>query len=109
VLGIPAYGRTFYLQNKKQNSLFAPTFPNGTQGNYTQTSGFLSYYEICQLKKTTKGWNTVWLNQSKSHYMFKNNDWISYDDIRSFHLRVFISRQIFKFNQKVKASFFKFF
>ena len=47
----------------------------------------MSYYECCALRKT-KDWTTVWLSQSKSHYMFNKNQWISYDDIKSFHLRV---------------------
>jgi chitinase len=88
VLGVPAYGRTFYLKNKTEHGLSARSFSNGTQGKYTKTSGFLSYYEICEKKKKDGEWNQVWQNQSKSHYMYKENDWISYDDIKSYHLRV---------------------
>jgi hypothetical protein len=88
VLGLPAYGRTFALDNPKIHGLNAKSSKSGqTSGNYTQTPGFLSYYEICQLKKKYN-WTTVWQSQSKSHYMYRDNDWISYDDIKSFHLRV---------------------
>jgi hypothetical protein len=88
VLGVPAYGRTFYLRNKTQHGVSAKSYSNGTQGEYTKTSGFLSYYEICQ-KKKDGNWTQEWLVNSKSHYMYKENDWISYDDIKSYHLRVY--------------------
>lgn len=88
VLGLPAFGRTFSLMDKKQNGLSAKSFNNGTSGNFTKTPGFLSYYEICELKKQSQ-WKNVWITQSKSSYMYKNNDWVSFDDIKSFHLRVY--------------------
>ena len=86
-MGLPAYGRTFTLKNQNENGIQARSYKNGTSGNFTKTSGFLSFYEICQLRKSGK-WNTVWLSQSKSNYMYSGNNWISYDDIKSYHLRV---------------------
>lgn len=86
VLGLPAYGRTFTLKNPYDNGLGAPSIDNGTMGNYTKTPGFLAYYECCELRKS-KDWTQVWLSQSKSNYMFNNDQWVSYDDIKSFHLR----------------------
>lgn len=87
VLGLPAYGRSFNLKNPEQHSIGAACHKNAMNGNFTKTSGFLSYYEICQLKKE-KNWTNVWLPQSKSNYMHRDHDWISYDDIKAFHLRV---------------------
>ena len=88
VLGLPSYGRTFKLKDKANNGLFEKSEQNkGKSGNYTLTNGFMSYYEICELKKQNE-WKTEWLPQSKSYYMFKDDDWISYDDLKSFHLRV---------------------
>jgi GH18 family chitinase len=87
VLGLPAYGRTFALRSDKENGLMARSYKNGTSGNFTKTAGFLAYYEICQIRKSGN-WTNIWHSQSKSHYMYNKNDWISYDDIKSFHLRV---------------------
>jgi chitinase len=81
-------GRTFTLKDEKENGLGAESSGSGIAGNFTKTRGFMSYYECCALRKT-KDWTTVWLSQSKSHYMFNKNQWISYDDIKSFHLRVY--------------------
>jgi hypothetical protein len=86
-LGLPAFGRTFGLMDKKKSGLSAKSFNNGTSGNFTKTPGFLSFYEICELKKQPQ-WKNVWITQSKSSYMHRNNDWVSYDDIKSFHLIV---------------------
>ncbi|CAF0742100.1 unnamed protein product [Brachionus calyciflorus] len=87
VLGLPAYGRTFHLKDKRKSGLLAKTLQDDAMsGKYTQTAGFLSFYEICQVKKNTN-WTQVWQPQSKSHYLHKDHDWISYDDIKSFQLR----------------------
>jgi GH18 family chitinase len=93
ILGLPAFGRTFTLANRRETGLSARSFSNNTlSGNFTKTPGFLSYYEICELKKKQPNvWKNVWISQSKSNYMYSNNDWISYDDMKSFHLRVSIS------------------
>jgi GH18 family chitinase len=86
-LGLPAFGRTFKLANEYKNDLGSLSFrQQGLFGNYTQTQGFLSYFEVCQLKKK-QDWTNVWLDHSKTNYMFNKNDWISYDDTRSFHMR----------------------
>ena len=85
---MPAYGRTFSLKNPSDTGLFVKSHGYGPQGIYTKTSGFLSFYEICLIKKNTN-YKNVWLPKSKSNYMYKKNDWISYDDIKSFHLRVY--------------------
>ncbi|RNA25663.1 chitotriosidase-1 [Brachionus plicatilis] len=87
VLGLPAYGRSFHLRDQKKSGLLSETIQNDVlSGSYTQTAGFLSFYEICDLKKN-KNWTQVWQSQSKSHYLHQDFDWISYDDIKSFQLR----------------------
>ena len=80
-------GRTFTLKDEKDNGIGAPSLGNGLAGNFTKTPGFVSYYECCALRKT-KDWTTVWLSQSKIHYMFNKSQWIYFYDIKSFHLRV---------------------
>ena len=56
-------------------------------GEFTRTNGFLSFYEICLIKRN-KNFKSIWLPKSKSSYMYNKNEWISFDDIKSFHLRV---------------------
>lgn len=99
MLGLPAYGRTFSLKNPSETGLFVKTYDYGPQGDFTKTSGFLSYYELCLTKKNNN-YKNIWLPKSKSSYMYKKNDWISYEDIKSFRLRVtkLITQIVYKFD-----------
>ncbi len=47
VVGFPAYGNTFRLQNPSNHGLGAPTSGPGPAGPYTQEAGTLAYYEVC--------------------------------------------------------------
>lgn len=87
VLGLPAYARTFSLKNPTETGIFSKTHDYGPQGEFTKTSGFLAFYEVCLLKRKNT-FKSVWLPKSKSFYMYKKNDWISYEDIKSFHMKV---------------------
>lgn len=46
VLGIPLFARTFLLARMDQNELRSPTIGNGTEGPFTRSAGFLSYFEV---------------------------------------------------------------
>jgi hypothetical protein len=46
VLGIPLFARTFLLAHMDQNKLHSPTIGNGTEGVFTRSAGFLSYFEV---------------------------------------------------------------
>jgi hypothetical protein len=46
VLGIPLFARTFLLARADQNELHSPTVGNGTEGPFTRSAGFLSYFEV---------------------------------------------------------------
>ncbi len=46
VLGIPLFARTFRLARVDQNELRSPTIGNGTEGPFTRSAGFLSYFEV---------------------------------------------------------------
>lgn len=87
VLGLAAYGRSFKLKDSNSNGIFSRTFANpGIGGNFTKTSGHLSFFEICQIKKEPN-WNKIWLPKSKAFYMYNKDDWVSYDDLESFRLK----------------------
>jgi chitinase len=46
VLGIPLFARSFLLARSDQNQLHSPTIGNGTEGPFTRSAGFLSYFEV---------------------------------------------------------------
>lgn len=46
VLGVPLFARTFLLARMDQNNLRSPTIGNGTEGPFTRSAGFLSYFEV---------------------------------------------------------------
>lgn len=46
VLGLPLFARTFLLASVKENDIRSPTIGNGTEGPYTRSPGFLSYFEV---------------------------------------------------------------
>ncbi len=87
VLGMPAYGRSFKLLDFDRNGLYSRSeYNSGIAGDFTKTTGFLSFYEICQFEKK-ENWKKEWLPSNKVHYMYSNADWISYDDIQSFRIK----------------------
>lgn len=46
MIGMPTYGRSFTLVDKDKFDIGALASGGGTPGNFTNESGFLSYYEV---------------------------------------------------------------
>lgn len=86
-LGLAMYGRTFTLSSSSNTALGAPVSGAGNSGPYTQEAGMLGYNEICELQ-LKGGWTTVWDNKQKVPYMYKNYQWVSYDNARSIAIKV---------------------
>ncbi|CAF0951628.1 unnamed protein product [Adineta ricciae] len=87
VLGIPLFARTFLLAHADQNELRSPTIGNGTEGPYTRSAGFLSYFEVCLLQSDPQ-WTRISVpDGSESEYMYKNRDWIAYDTLSNIQKR----------------------
>ncbi|CAF0724867.1 unnamed protein product [Didymodactylos carnosus] len=78
-MGMALYGRTFRLSSPSQHDIGAPANGAGAAGQFTGEAGFLSYYEICQ--KLQQGWTSVYDEESKGNYAYKNSDWVGYDDM----------------------------
>lgn len=51
VVGMGTYGRSFTLASLSNYGMNAPTSGGGTAGEFTKESGFLAFYEICQMMK----------------------------------------------------------
>ncbi|KAL4645983.1 acidic mammalian chitinase-like isoform X2 [Arapaima gigas] len=85
LVGFPTYGNTFTLSNPADHGIGAPISGAGTPGKYTQEAGELAYFEICGfLEGATEVWNT----QQDVPYAYKGNQWVGYDNIKSFGIKV---------------------
>lgn len=51
VIGMPTYGRSFQLADKRNYSVNVASRGGGTAGVYTREAGFLAYYEVKQSKR----------------------------------------------------------
>ena len=82
-MGMPLYGQSFTLNDKKVHGLNAPARQKGRAGDYTRAPGFLAYYEICHNIKKEK-WTVVRdKNQSMGPYAYQGNQWVGFDDIET--------------------------
>uniref|UniRef100_A0A7M4EW67 Acidic mammalian chitinase-like n=1 Tax=Crocodylus porosus TaxID=8502 RepID=A0A7M4EW67_CROPO len=97
MVGFGAYARTFTLSNPANHGLAAPTSGPGAAGEYTQSAGTLAYFEVCQFLKS--GATTVWNAPQEVPYAYKGNQWIGYDNPKSFAIKVnhFLCRPCFAF------------
>uniref|UniRef100_A0A8C8ACX6 GH18 domain-containing protein n=1 Tax=Otus sunia TaxID=257818 RepID=A0A8C8ACX6_9STRI len=86
VVGFPTYGNTFTLQNPSEHGLGAPASGPGSAGPYTQEAGELAYFEICTLLNS--GATQVWDAPQDVPYAYKGNEWVGYDNIKSFNIKV---------------------
>nr|XP_022315646.1 acidic mammalian chitinase-like isoform X1 [Crassostrea virginica] len=82
-IGIATYGRTYTLADPQSDrSIGAPAVAPGRPGQYTRETGFLSYYEICQMQDRRNG--KIFRDEEQSvPYYVTGNTWVGYDDIYS--------------------------
>ncbi|QQP56989.1 Uncharacterized protein FKW44_001837 [Caligus rogercresseyi] len=81
VIGMPTYGRSFTLANKRRYIVNSASKDGGKSGEYTREAGFLSYYEICEM--LLDGANYIWDDEMKVPYLVKGDQWVGFDDERS--------------------------
>ncbi|XP_058457279.1 probable chitinase 10 [Malaya genurostris] len=81
VIGMATYGRSFTLTNTDRYKVNSPAKDGGKAGEYTKESGFLAYYEICEL--LLNGAAYVWDDEMKVPYMVDGDQWVGFDDERS--------------------------
>ncbi|CAH1797506.1 unnamed protein product [Owenia fusiformis] len=82
ILGIPAYALGFKLADPKNNRPGDAAIGAGDSGEYTASSGFLSYYEMC-LNVKNNGWTNRWQRDQLVPYAFKGDQWFGYEDLLS--------------------------
>ncbi|XP_048467778.1 acidic mammalian chitinase-like [Rhincodon typus] len=80
LVGFPAFGNTYKLSTS-QKDLAVPAFDGGSPGPYSGKSGFLAYQEICAFLKDA---SLQFINDQMVPYAFKGNEWLGYDDQKSF-------------------------
>ncbi|EDW31122.1 GL20757 [Drosophila persimilis] len=81
VIGMPTYGRSFTLANTDKHGPNAPASAGGREGVYTKESGFLAYYEICEM--LLNGAVYVWDEEMKVPYLVDGDQWVGFDDERA--------------------------
>ncbi|KAM7318116.1 hypothetical protein ACRRTK_022853 [Alexandromys fortis] len=85
IVGFPEYGLNFLLSNPSINGIGAPTSGAGPAGPYTREAGFWAYYEICSFLRN--GATEVWDASREVPYAYKGNEWVGYDNVRSFDVK----------------------
>ncbi|KAM6370372.1 acidic mammalian chitinase-like isoform 2-T2 [Pluvialis apricaria] len=86
LVGFPTYGRNFNLQNPSNTAIGAPTTGPGPAGPYTKEAGLLAYYEICTFLDS--GATQAWDTPQDVPYAYKGSEWVGYDNIKSFNIKV---------------------
>ncbi|KFQ57256.1 Acidic mammalian chitinase, partial [Nestor notabilis] len=86
LVGFPTYGHTFNLQSPSNTAIGAPTSGPGPAGPYTRQAGFLAYYEICTFLKS--GATQAWDAPQDVPYAYSGSEWVGYDNIKSFNIKV---------------------
>ena len=85
-LGIATYGRSFTLASANNARLGAPSDGPGLAGRYTETQGFLSYYEVCMTSWSSKeNWQ---LSGVGAPFASKANQWVGYETPESVEHKV---------------------
>ena len=76
IMGMPLYGQAFTLDSDQNTGLNAPANKKGKAGPFTKASGFLAYYEICDMIKN-QGWNVVKDPEGRmGPYAYKDRNWV---------------------------------
>uniref|UniRef100_A0A8P4GL07 GH18 domain-containing protein n=1 Tax=Dicentrarchus labrax TaxID=13489 RepID=A0A8P4GL07_DICLA len=84
LLGCPTHVRSFTLSTTA-TGLGAPVSRPASPGPYTQQIGVWSYYETCSF---LKGTSVEWINDQKVPYAVKSNQWVGFDNQRSYDAKL---------------------
>ncbi|XP_066480273.1 chitinase-3-like protein 1 [Tiliqua scincoides] len=84
IMGIPTYGRTFTLSSS-QTFVGATASGGGTPGHFTNSTGMLAYYEICDFNSRA---HVERIEEQAVPYSYKGNQWVGYEDVTSVKKKV---------------------
>jgi chitinase len=87
VVGMGTYGRCFTLQSAAVNGLGAPVKGPCMAGTYTRETGFLAYYEICDMVRNPYS-STVYNAEHEAVYTYIADQWVGYDNVGSLTKKV---------------------
>lgn len=82
IIGMATYGRTFTLSNPANFKVNSPASGGGKAGEYSKESGFLAYYEVCEMLKSGLA-SYIWDDEMKVPYAVMGDQWVGFDDERS--------------------------
>uniref|UniRef100_A0A671RQN1 Acidic mammalian chitinase-like n=1 Tax=Sinocyclocheilus anshuiensis TaxID=1608454 RepID=A0A671RQN1_9TELE len=84
LMGFATYGRSFILTSS-QSGVGAPANNLASPGPYTQEMGLWSYFEICLF---LNGGVVQWIEDQKVPFSIKGSDWVGFDNMRSFEIKI---------------------
>ena len=79
VLAVAPKGSGFKLKDPEEHGMGAPSIQNAAPS----VGGQPKFNELCNMLKPTSDWSRVWDNERKVPYMYKEEEWISYEDVQS--------------------------
>lgn len=86
VMGMASYGLGWKLTDSSQTGIRAPADGGNTKGKYTEESGILSHYEICE-HVIQDGWTVEWIDEQKAPYAHGGGEWVGFDSPDSFYIK----------------------
>ncbi|CAB4066609.1 E3.2.1.14 [Lepeophtheirus salmonis] len=88
LMGFGAYGRGFQLADPNENGFYAKATNGISAGKYTATIGYWGFNEYCELMQTENSqWTLVRDPRVVAPYIYKGNQWFSFDDIQSIKIK----------------------
>ncbi|XP_037508632.2 endochitinase-like [Rhipicephalus sanguineus] len=88
--GIATYGRSFTLDNPAfngDNAKLKKDNPLGNPAEFSNTKGYMNYVETCNRAGYMK-WTRMWVKYAATPYIYKGDQWVSYDDRGSADVKV---------------------
>lgn len=81
VVGMPLFGRSWFLRNKAKNGLGSPAAAAGTKQRKSNQTGIIAYAEIEEYLNS-QGTVASYDDQSVAQYFYNGDLWVSFDSAR---------------------------
>ncbi|KAF8649490.1 hypothetical protein HU200_064299 [Digitaria exilis] len=78
VMGIPLFGRSWFLRNKTKNGIRSPTAAAGTKQRKSNLTGIIAYAEVEEYMDSASTVIT-YDNQSVAEYFYNGDIWVCFD------------------------------